>query len=78
MRADKFCFQARIPVLQQHGDDLAQVGVEFVQRFRLRMRPRKDWHLTDEQTGDRTPLYDRSEGLHKTIIQVKPFVVNPR
>lgn len=47
--ADKLRFDGRLAVLQKHGNDLRQVGVQFIQGFALRVRTRPAGNKPDEE-----------------------------
>src|SRR5437016_454451 len=50
LRADKLAFEFRLAIFEQHGDDLAEVGLQLVERLSLRVCAGKPGHITDEQT----------------------------
>jgi hypothetical protein len=51
LRADELCLDLRLAVFEKHGDYLAEVGVQFLERFRLRMRARSPMRDGDRQAG---------------------------
>ena len=76
LRADELRVQIRLPILQQHLDDLAEVTLEFVQRLALRMGARKTGNVTDVEPGIRTTFNDGGECSHglnvlRSILGVK-------
>lgn len=62
--ADELRFHHRLAVFQQHGDDFAQIVVDLIQRFALRMGTGKSWHETSEQAGLRTTFDHRRINSH--------------
>lgn len=39
--SDELCFQKRLPILQEHGDHLSEVGLQLLHGCALTVRPRK-------------------------------------
>jgi hypothetical protein len=68
LRADEFSFEAGFAILQQHGNNLAQIVLKFIERFRLRMSSGKSGHVAHKQPGILIAFDDSSEGLHPYII----------
>ena len=67
-RPNKFGFELRLAIFQQHGDHLAQVIAQFFKSCAVRVCPRKSWHVTDEQFCLRIALDDGSESSHARIV----------
>lgn len=51
LNPDELGFQFGFPVFQQHCDNVMQVGVDFIQRFALRMCAGKAGNKAHEQAG---------------------------
>jgi hypothetical protein len=47
LRADERRLDGRLPFFQEQLDNLPEVGVEFVEAFRLRMRARKSGNVVN-------------------------------
>jgi hypothetical protein len=56
LRTDELRFQGGLPILEQHFDDLGEVGIEFVDRFSLGMRPRQSRNMSDVDARVGAPL----------------------
>ena len=56
--SDKFGFQGRFPILQQHGDHLAQVVGQFVKGLPLRVGAGKTGDITDQKACRTIPFND--------------------
>ena len=59
--SDKFGIQSRFAILQQHGDDLAQVVTQLIERFPLRMGSREPGDIPDQKPRCTIPLNDGLE-----------------
>jgi hypothetical protein len=55
-------------ILQQHGNDFAKVGLEFVEGLRLRMSAGKTGHVAHEQPRVRVAFDNGGKILHGRII----------
>lgn len=64
LRSDEFGFDVRLTIFEEHGHDFAQIRVELVQRFRLRVRSRKTGDGAHEQAGLGRALYNGGVGFH--------------
>ena len=64
LRADELRLQRRLAVLEEHGDDLAKVGVEFVETVPLAVGAREPRDIPDEDAGLRVPLDDGGVSAH--------------
>ena len=49
LRAHKLGIEVRFAVLQEHREDLHEVGLQLLHIFALAMRPPKSWDMADEQ-----------------------------
>jgi hypothetical protein len=56
LRADKLALQSRLPVLQQHADDLLEVLLQLVQGSALRVCARESGDVADIKPGVGTLL----------------------
>ena len=56
MRANKLRIEIWLTILQQHGNDFAEIGVQLVKRRPLRVGARKPWDEPDKKTGVRVAL----------------------
>ena len=61
---DELGFQARFPILQEHGDHLSKVLIEFIKGLGLAMGTWKSRHKADQEAGLGATLDDRGEVLH--------------
>ena len=59
LKPNKVSIQLRFAVLQQHGDHLLEVGLQFIQTFGLAMGARKSGHVAYKQACLRTTLNHR-------------------
>src|SRR5215472_5483643 len=64
LRADKFRFEVRISVLEQHGYNFARILSEFIQRRSLRVRSSPARNIADEKARLRVALDNRCKTLH--------------
>ena len=62
--SDEFRFKLRITVLEEHGNHLLEIVVQFVERLALKVSPRKSWDETDKQTSVRIALNYCGVRLH--------------
>lgn len=51
LRANELRFELRLTIFQKHFDNFLQVGAQFIQRFRLRMRARETRNIADIIAG---------------------------
>lgn len=51
LRSDELGFDLRLPILQEHTHDFAEIRAQLVKRFRLRVGTRKTRDRADEETG---------------------------
>lgn len=65
LNSDELRFKARGTILAQHLDDLLEIGIEFIQGGRLRMRTGKAWNISDVESGIGTTLNYSGIGFHK-------------
>ena len=56
--------ELRIPVFQEHRDYFAEVLVQLIERFPLRVRTREARYVAHVEPSVRTLLDDSREGLH--------------
>ena len=49
--ADELGFQAGFAVLEEHRNDLLEIGLELVERFRLTMGAREAGDIADQEAG---------------------------
>ncbi len=71
LRADKFTLKLGLAVLQQHGDNFTEVGLQFIKRLRLGMSAGKTRNVTDQQAGVGIALDDRGVIFHAGDIRQK-------
>lgn len=64
LSADEFGFQLGIAVFQEHGDHLAQVRMQLVERRPLAMCAAESRHIADVQLSRRAVLDHRGIGMH--------------
>ncbi len=65
MSPDKLSLEPRITILEQHGDNLAEVLVELIQRGGLRMSSRPARHVADEEPRGGITLDHSGERTHE-------------
>jgi len=56
MDTDELGVHFWLTILEQHFDNLAEIGVELVKGLTLRVRPRKTGDISYEKPGVRAPL----------------------
>lgn len=61
---DKLCFDLRLSIFEEHSQHFAQIRVQLVKRFGLRVRTRKAGDKPDEQPCFGRALHDCRVGLH--------------
>ena len=64
LRADELRLQRRFTILEQHGDDLAEVRLELVQGLRLTVRSWEAWYVTHVEVRGGIALDDGGIGTH--------------
>ena len=64
LNSHEFRLKHRLTVLKKHSNHFAQVEIDLIKRFSLRMRARKTGNEANEQTGLRTPLDNRRIDFH--------------
>lgn len=62
--ADKLGLQRGVAVLKKHLNDLAEVSLQLVQRFALRVSTGKTGHIADVKPGVGAALNDCGKHLH--------------
>ncbi len=79
LRADELRVQIRLPVFQQHLDDLAEVALQLIERLALRVGAGKAGNVTDIQTCVRTTLDHGGKCSHaRNVLQSAPRVKDAR
>jgi hypothetical protein len=76
LRSDEFALHLRFAIFQEHLDHFPKIALKLIERFTLRMRPRKPWHKADIKPRLRTTLNDSSEVLHVPTVLGSTFGVN--
>jgi len=64
LRPDELRLERGLAILDEHGDHLAQVGVEFVETIALAVRAREARDIPDEDAGFRVALDDSGVSAH--------------
>ena len=73
--ANKFGLKLWFTVLEEHGDYLLEVLVQFVERGALRVRPRKSRNEADKQTRARITLDYCGERPHGALRRVEVLII---
>jgi hypothetical protein len=76
LRSDEFALHLRFAIFQKHLDYFTKIALKLIERFTLRMRPRKPWHKADIKPRLGTTLNDSSEVLHVPTVLGTTFPVN--
>ena len=64
MNSDEFGIRPLLAILQQHRDHFTQIGIEFLQRFTLRVCAGKPGYESDVQSRAGTTFDDGRVGTH--------------
>lgn len=69
LSADELSFQFRLTILQEHLDHFAEIALELLQRFTLRMRASEARNVTDIQASIGTSFDDCREFFHEASVR---------
>ena len=78
MCTDELCLEVRLPILEEHRDDLTEVGLKFLNGGALRVRARPAGNEAYVQAGVLVPLDYGCESAHRDVSAVRAGLQSTR